>query len=80
MSTQHLNIVRWQEGQGFLLRPGRVPEQLNAESLSLPEHTRLALPSDAVRSLTVAVAPEEIKHLMTFLLSRGEKTAEAYQK
>ena len=23
---------------------------------------------------------EEIKHLMTFLLSRGDKTAEAYQK
>jgi general secretion pathway protein L len=63
MSTQHLNIVRWQEGQGFLLRPGHAPEQLDAESLSLPEQTCLALPSDAVRSLTVAVAPEEIKHL-----------------
>ena len=63
MSTKHLNIVRWQEGQGFLLRPGRAPEQLDAESLRLPDQTCLALPADAVRSLAIAVTPEEIKHL-----------------
>ena len=63
MSPENLNVVRWQQGQGFLLRPGHAPQSLSADGVSLPENTCLALPSDRVRNLTVPVAPEEVKHL-----------------
>ena len=63
MNPENLNVVRWQQGQGFLLRPGHAPQSLGAGEVSLPENTCLALPSDRVRNLTVPVAPEEVKHL-----------------
>ena len=63
MNPENLNVVRWQQGQGFLLRPGHAPKSLGAGEVSLPENTCLALPSDMVRNLTVPVAPEEVKHL-----------------
>ena len=63
MNPENLNVVRWQQGQGFLLRPGHAPQSLGAGEVSLPENTCLALPSDIVRNLTVPVAPEEVKHL-----------------
>ena len=63
MNPENLNVVRWQQGQGFLLRPGQAPQSLGAGEVSLPENTCLALPSDMVRNLTVPVAPEEVKHL-----------------
>jgi general secretion pathway protein L len=63
MNPENLNVVRWQQGQGFLLRPGHAPQSLGAGEVSLPENTCLALPSDMVRNLTVPVAPEEVKHL-----------------
>ena len=63
MNPENLNVVRWQQGQGFLLRPGHAPQSLGACEVSLPENTCLALPSDMVRNLTVPVAPEEVKHL-----------------
>ncbi len=63
MNPENLNVVRWQQGQGFLLRPGHAPQPLGAGEFSLPENTCLALPSDMVRNLTVPVAPEEAKHL-----------------
>ena len=63
MNPENLNVVRWQQGQGFLLRPGHAPQSLSADGVSLPENTCLALPSDMVRNLTVSVAPEEVKHL-----------------
>ena len=63
MNPENLNVVRWQQGQGFLLRPGHAPQSLGAGAVSLPENTCLALPSDIVRNLTVPVAPEEVKHL-----------------
>ena len=28
MNLENINVVRWQQGQGFLLRPGAVPERL----------------------------------------------------
>ena len=63
MNPENLNVVRWQQGQGFLLRPGHAPQSLGAGEVNLPENTCLALPSDMVRNLTVPVAPEEVKHL-----------------
>ena len=63
MNPENLNVVRWQQGQGFLLRPGHAPQSLGAGEVSLPENTCLALPSDMIRNLTVPVAPEEVKHL-----------------
>ena len=63
MNPENLNVVRWQQGQGFLLRPGHAPQSLGSGELSLPENTCVALPSDMVRNLTVPVAPEEVKHL-----------------
>ena len=63
MNPENLNVVRWQQGQVFLLRPGHAPQSLGAGEVSLPENTCLALPSDVVRNLTVPVAPEEVKHL-----------------
>ena len=63
MNPENLNVVRWQQGQGFLLRPGHAPQSLGAGEVSLPENTCLALPSDMVRNLTVPVASEEVKHL-----------------
>ena len=57
MNPENLNVVRWQQGQGFLLRPGHAPQTLGAGEVSLPENTCLALPSDMVRNLTVPVAP-----------------------
>ena len=63
MNPENLNVVRWQQGQGLLLRPGHAPQSLGAGEVSLPENTCLALPSDIVRNLTVPVAPEEVKHL-----------------
>lgn len=63
MNRENLNVVRWQQGQAFLLRPGHAPQSLGAGEMRLPENTCLALPSDRVRNLTVPVAPEEVKHL-----------------
>lgn len=63
MNLENINVVRWQQGQGFLLRPGAVPERLADDGVRLPENTFLVLPSDVVRNITVPVAAEEVKHL-----------------
>ena len=63
MNPENINVVRWQQGQGFLLRPGAAPERLTDDGFRLPENTFLALPSDVVRNMTVPVAAEEVKHL-----------------
>ena len=63
MNLENINVVRWQHGQGFLLRPGAVPERLADDGVRLPENTFLVLPSDVVRNITVPVAAEEVKHL-----------------
>lgn len=63
MNLETINVVRWQQGQGFLLRPGAVPERLADDGVRLPENTFLVLPSDVVRNITVPVAAEEVKHL-----------------
>ena len=63
MTTENFNIVRWHGGEGVLIRPGLPPQALNPDGLSLPAHSFLALPSDVVRSLSVPVAPDEVKHL-----------------
>ena len=63
MNLENLNVVRWHQGQGFLVRAGHAPEPLASDEFSLPDNTCLALPSDVVRNMTVPVAPEEVKHL-----------------
>jgi len=63
MSQSNFNIVRWNEEFISFLRPGNEPERLPAELVDLPENTCLALPADSVRTLPLAVAPDEVKHL-----------------
>ena len=63
MSTENVNIVRLEEGAFVLLQPGLAPAALDLETQTLSENAVVALPADRLRSLTVRVAPEEVKHL-----------------
>lgn len=63
MTIENLNVVRWQQGQGLLVRAGCAPESIDLTRMQLPDHCYVALPSDAVRSIAVPVASEEVKHL-----------------
>ena len=63
MSTENVNIVRLEQGAVVLLKPGLAPVALDLETQTLPDNAVVALPADRLRSLTVRVAPEEVKHL-----------------
>ena len=63
MSTENVNIVRFEEGAAVLLRPGHAPAALDLDAQPLPENAVVALPADRLRSLTVQVSPDEVKHL-----------------
>ena len=63
MSTENVNIVRFEEGAVVLLQPGLAPATLDLETQTLPDNAVVALPADRLRSLMVRVAPEEVKHL-----------------
>ncbi|MDG2460063.1 MAG: type II secretion system protein GspL [Luminiphilus sp.] len=63
MTIENRNVVRWQQGKCVLVRPGRAAERLDPDHPRVPDHCCVAFPSDAVRSFTLPVAPDEVKHL-----------------
>lgn len=63
MNRESLNLVICPDGDFQLLKPGAPGSSLNSKEAALPEHTVFAVPSDAVRTVTVGVAPEEVRHL-----------------
>jgi type II secretion system protein L len=65
--NNNLNVMRWQQGEGLLIRSGHAPERFDPAVAAIPDNLCVAFPADAVRSLTISIAPEEIKHLQRAL-------------
>ena len=65
--NNNLNVMRWQQGEGLLIRSGHAPERFDPAIAILPDNLCVAFPADAVRSLTLSIAPEELKHLQRAL-------------
>ena len=65
--NNNLNVMRWQQGEGLLIRSGHAPQRFDPAVATLPDNLCVAFPADAVRSLTLSVAPEEVKHLQRAL-------------
>ena len=65
--NNNLNVMRWQQGEGLLIRSGNAPERFDPAVATIPDNLCVAFPADAVRSLTLSIAPEEIKHLQRAL-------------
>ena len=63
MSRENLNLVSWQAGRFVLVRPGGAEKTIVSLPDALPENTVFALPANQVRTLSVPVAPEEVRHL-----------------
>ena len=63
MSRENLNLVSWQAGRFVLVRPGGADNTVFYLPDVLPENTVFALPANQVRTLSVPVAPEEVRHL-----------------
>ena len=61
--NNNLNVMRWQQGEGLLIRSGNSPEPFDPAVTTIPDNLCVAFPADAVRSLTLSIAPEEVKHL-----------------
>jgi len=62
-AQDNLNIVRWGRTQALWVSAGSPPKSLPSELSALPDNTCVAFPSDAVRTLSLPVSPEEVKHL-----------------
>ena len=65
--NNNLTVMRWQQGEGRLIRCGNPPERFDPTIATVPENLCVAFPADAVRSLTLSIAPEEVKHLQRAL-------------
>ncbi len=65
--NNNLNVMRWQQGEGLLIRSGSPPERFDPAVATIPDNLCVAFPADAVRSLTLSIAPEEVKHLQRAL-------------
>ena len=65
--NNNLNVMRWQQGEGLLTRSGQAPERFDPAAATIPDNLCVAFPADAVRSLTLSIAPEEVKHLQRAL-------------
>ena len=68
-------------GDNFMIQTNMMdPSNFTRLDRKLVDESFLSKTSLMPEGLLDTLNAEEIKHLMTFLLSRGEKTAEAYQK
>ena len=65
--NNNLNVMRWEQGEGLLIRSGHAPEQFDPAVAAVPDNLCVTFPADAVRSLTLSIAPDEVKHLQRAL-------------
>ncbi len=63
MNRENFNIICWQCDRYVILKPGLGAEEIPSDENDLPPNTCVAIPSDKVRTFSLNIAPDEIKHL-----------------